>query len=134
MPSDEITLRVEDSGERRKRYWNLRDERRAEERDDRREERLVVDSTERTISRRDRNGSIYIDFDMEELREISEDQKKTILRTLLEEDAPPEDNGSKTSSLPSWPRDGFLPLIALMAFLAGLVTMFVLAGSRGCCY
>jgi len=134
MPSDEITLRVEDSHNRRKKYWNLRDARRASQRDERREKRLVADSTDRETHSRDPNGSIYIDFDMEELRDISEDQKETILRTLLEDDMSPENNGSSSSFLSSWSGDGFLPLIALMAFLAGLVTMFVLAGSRGCCY
>lgn len=136
----EVKFRVEDSGRRPegrdKNYWNLREIRgrsrsdgervRAEEAE---EKTLVFEDPRDRARLRSSAGEIYIDFDMEELKDISKEQKKTILRTLIDED----DRGGRSPGS-GLSNTGFLPFIALLAFLAGIVTMFMIAGASGCCY
>lgn len=123
--SDEVYVTIEDSNPSKKRYWNLRGSI-----DPNRKEYRYRDSSRETSHHHHRNG-IHIDFDMDETRDITEEQKETILQTLIGKD--PKREEPEPSSGRFWP-DRNIPLIALLAFLSVIVLLIVVAASNSCYY
>lgn len=153
MASDEITLIIDDSEREDKRYWNLRKTSESERKNG--EDNFQSSKKEnRAEGSSNRREGISIRFNMKEFRDISEEQKKTILRTLIgeasedrlrgerdrkiyegnfsREEENKRDNEGDQQSIENSKilfSDRFMPLIALMAFLSGLIVMFLIAGS-----
>ena len=139
MASDEIILRMEDSEGSGDGYWNLRryDGGTAK---DRAEIRLTDRFREDRPRETGSDGSIRIDFDLEEVRDVSEEQKEVILQTLLDErggeevtkDGQSGDGWSIGYPYRFFRNDGLPYVMILLLFLVFLITALILAS--GSCY
>lgn len=112
--SDEVIIEIKESKGPSKGYWNLRDGQ---------EYSYGQESTDKP------DDEISIEFNLNESRDLTREQKQTILNTLLQEtDVEPEPEFNELENLNL--RRLFLLLILLIV-LVGAATAFILV-SRGC--
>lgn len=119
--SDEVRVKLIDSNKPERHYWNL---------------------SGNTYSQREKgydsennygnSSQIKIEFDLKETRKMTQEQKQTILNTLIAEDDRPEDHSKREKFSGLFPETGLIPLIALLAFLSFffLIAIVVIAAGH----
>lgn len=136
--SDEVRVKLIDSEKPEQRYWDLEEGHTYRDKGD--INRFEADSKSRTFhtapktdrhSRSNSRNQISIQFDLDETRQMTQDQKQTILNTLIAEN--PENSQAvteKTRYRNMIPENGLIPLIALLAFLT-FFSIILLAAVTG---
>lgn len=124
--SDEVRVKLMDSNESQQHYWNL------SENTDSQKEKISNASN----SSKNSENSIQIEFDLSETRNMTHEQKQTILNTLILEDNDQSGDHSKEHSTSKkysslFPETGLIPLIALLAFLSFFFLVMIVAISAG---
>lgn len=109
--SEEVIIEIKDSEPRGKNYWNLRGEKSY--------------NYSRKNSSEGLRDELNIEFNMDENRHLTQEQKQVILNTLIAENEEAED---KDSGRPDFSR-GLLPLLIPLTLLALIASFVALTGS-----
>lgn len=150
--SDEVRVELSDAEEPERRYWNIENERYdyGGHRDRTHTTTVVKDrrcgcgsctkyrrcgcKTGKTCScgKKPSKNQISIQFDLDETRQMTQDQKQTILNTLVSDGAGHEEGTARKFSYGRLlPESGLIPLIALLAFFAFFSLIIIAAVTGG---
>lgn len=137
--SDEVRVKLIDSDKPEDKYWDLeerytyRDKRNIDHKASLNSSNLSNSSkTSHYSSKSSSKNQISIQFDLDETRQMTQDQKQAILNTLIAENS--ENNQTveeKTQYRNLIPENGLIPLIALLAFLTFFSIILLAALTAG---
>lgn len=108
ISSDEVIIEIKDSESRGKNYWNFREDGRE------------YSYSQRNNSKEDLHDEISVEFNLNENRNLTEEQKQTILNTLTW-DSREYPEQTRIDNLQKW------NFLLLLLILAGVILLLITA-------